>query len=362
MAAYNAGPFIGPAIESLLAQTFRDFELVVLDDGSTDQTPAILGEYARCEGRIKVLRNDRNRGLVYTRNRLLQAASAPFVAVADADDVCHPERLEKQLRFLEKHPECGMVGSGVDFLDQREGQLPSLAVHAEDRHIRFFMHLMPAFWNTTTCYRRELILEAGGYREGFDAGAEDYDLWARLLPRTRMANLAEPLAKVRLHGKSVTAENSNCLRNVLRISARLLSDYLGRPVEIGLREELHRFLNHMAMSATTCESAFALSRAIERKASVVEAPDTVAMFRAKLAEAAWKQAQYQVYAARSLSRAMAGLALRLRPTLWVRPELAKYCCRWLAPASLRRQFHRAFRGTGGDRGTVGTASGPPNTK
>jgi len=346
MAAYNAAKFLETALDSLLAQTYAHFELIVVDDGSCDDTAKIVRRYARTDARIEYLRNETNRGLVYTRNRLLQECSTPLIAVADADDVFHPRRLENQLQFLEKHPECGVIGAGVEFLDQGEGRLPSLAVHAEDRHIRFFMHLTPAFWNTTTLYRRELLEQAGGYREGFEAGAEDYDLWARLLPLTRFANLPEPLVKVRVHPASVTAEGSKCLRNVLKVSARLLQNYLRRPVPIELREELHRFLMHSGMDGPDCERAFALARALYNQAVRVEAPDTIQLLRDKLADASWTQARYLVYAAPSLSRGLAITALRWKPSLLWQGGTYAYAARSLAPRptiAFTKRLLRTFR-------------------
>ena len=172
--------FVGPALDSLLSQACADFELIVVDDGSTDETAAILHAYAKRDARIRFLRNETNRGLIFTRNRALQESRGRYVAIADADDLFHPQRFEKQLQFLRDHPACGVVGSGVEILNHDVRKTPELAIYTEDRDIRFFMRLLPVLWNTTTCYRRDLLLEAGGYREGFEAGAEDYDLRARL--------------------------------------------------------------------------------------------------------------------------------------------------------------------------------------
>jgi len=354
--------FVGPALDSLLSQACADFELIVVDDGSTDETAAILHAYAKRDARIRFLRNETNRGLIFTRNRALQESRGRYVAIADADDLFHPQRFEKQLKFLRDHPACGVVGSGVEILNHDVRKTPELAIYTEDRDIRFFMRLLPVLWNTTTCYRRDLLLEAGGYREGFEAGAEDYDLLARLLPLTRFANLPEPLVKVRLHAASVSAEGFRCQRNVLRISARLIEEFLQHPVPIELREQLHCFLMHAGMESSACERAFTLAREFYHQAAGVEASDTLQLFGNQLAQSAWTQAQYQVYAARRLSRVMAGFALRLRPKLWVQPECAWYCCRWLAPGWLRLLYHRGFRTITSDRRRPRPISGAANLR
>jgi glycosyltransferase involved in cell wall biosynthesis len=356
MAAFNAGPFIGPAIESLLAQTFRDFELVVVDDGSTDATPAILDRYARSDGRIRVLRNDVNRGLIYTRNRLLQSTYAPFVALADADDIYGPTRLERQMAWMRAHPEVGVCGTAVKFMGEgwigRKDEVTVLG----DHNIRFLMRIMPCLWNTTTVYRRELLEQAKGYRDGFDAGAEDYDLWARLLPVTRFANLPEALVTVRVHPGSITAQGSKTQRNVLKVSARLIEDYLRLPVPIELREDLHCFFMHSGMDVLACQRAFALARAFYSHAASVEAPDTLQVLREQLAESAWTQARYLVYAAPSLSRRLAIEAVRLKPSLLRRGAIYGYAARALAPRTtvfcakwLLRTFNAAKAASGGQK-------------
>jgi Glycosyl transferase family 2 len=317
---------------------------VVVDDGSTDETPTILGRCARCDGRIRVVRNDGNLGLVYTRNRLLQVASAPFVAIADADDICAAARLERQMECMVRHPDVGVCGTAVELVGGGQSESGDQTTVLEDHNIRFFMRIMPCLWNTTTVYRRELLEQAGGYREGFEAGAEDYDLWARLLPLTRFANLPEPLVKVRVHPGSVTAQGSKCLRNVLRVSARLLQDYLRRPVPIELCEDLHCFLMHIGMEVPACERALALAHALYSQAARVDAPDTIQLLRNKLAQAAWTQARYLVYAAPSLSRGLAIQALRWKPSLLRQGAIYAHAARSLAPRPAIACAKRLLRG------------------
>ena len=349
MAAYNAASFVGAAITSVLGQSFRDFELLIVDDGSGDGTLEILRQFARSDPRVKLLRNDGNRGLVYSRNRLLQCASAPFVAIADADDICEPTRLEKQIGWLLNHPETGVCGAAVTFIgDSPPGRRDDVAVYGEAQ-IRFFMRLLPCFWNTTTMYRLGLLKQAGSYRAGFDAGAEDYDLWSRLLPLTRFANLPEPLVKVRVHAASVTAQGSRCFENVLSVSARLLGDYLQQPVPLAIRTDFHAFLMRGTIEATACERAFRFALALYRQARRLETPETLRAFTQLLAPAAWTHARNLVYSAPGLSREMARSAFRMQPSLLARGEAWGYVIRTGMPRTATRwisQWRRPAR-TGG---------------
>ena len=343
MAAYNAAPFLSAAITSVLSQSFRDFELLIVDDGSRDGTPEIVRQFARSDPRVKLLQNDENRGLVYSRNRILQSATAPFVAIADADDICEPTRLEKQIGWLLNHPETGVCGTAVTFIgDHPPDRRDEVAVFGEAQ-IRFFMRLLPCFWNTTTMYRLALLKQAGGYRAGFDAGAEDYDLWARLLPMTRFANLPEPLVKVRVHAASVTAQGNRCFENVLKVSARLLEDYLQQPVPVAIRTDFHAFLMRGTIESLACERAFRFALALYRQARLLETPETLRALSQLLAPAAWTHARNLVYAASGLSREMAWSALRMQPSLLARGETWGYALRTGMPRTATRWISQRRR-------------------
>jgi glycosyltransferase involved in cell wall biosynthesis len=341
MASYNAGRFIGHAIEGLLAQTFREFELIIVDDGSIDQTPYIIRQYARADPRIRAFHNGANRGLVFTRNRMLQESRASLVGIADADDVSYPKRLEKQFNLLQRRPEVGVVGSTVEFIDEHGDESSGLQFYTEDRHIRFFLLLGPCLWNPATMYRRDLMFQAGGYREGFERGAEDYDLWGRLAKKTRFAVLTEALVGYRKHAGSTTAtEKSRNQENVLRVSAGLLSEYLSKTVEIAEVAELFRFRMRTATSVGGCALAAGLLRDLWREARERESADTLQLFREHIANPIWTQAQYQVYNDRALSLRLALRAAFLSPSVMATRGWFAYGCRWLAPSPLRAWIKR----------------------
>ncbi|MBI2552394.1 glycosyltransferase [Candidatus Uhrbacteria bacterium] len=197
---YNGEKFIAEAVQSMLEQTYRDFELIVIDDGSTDRTAAILDQFH--DTRILRLRNPENLGLVRSLNLAAQKAQGKYLARMDADDVSHPARLEKQVKFFELNPEVGVVGTAVRQTDAR-GRALSTLVYPETHELifwRFFFGL--ALQHPTVMLRADLFNAVHGYNEEFPC-AQDTELWSRLLERTKFANLPEVLHYRRMHGKSV---------------------------------------------------------------------------------------------------------------------------------------------------------------
>ncbi|MBH5321825.1 glycosyltransferase [Aurantiacibacter sediminis] len=205
MSVYNGERFLAPAIQSVLDQTLGDFEFLILDDGSTDSSRAIIEEFAKRDARIKPILRE-NRGLVASLNQLLGTATAPIVARMDADDICHPERFAKQIAFLAAHPDHGVVGSWSEDIDEHDRPWPTAGVdHAltneemqavAARGGQLLVH--PA-----VMYRKDIVLGVGGYHAAF-RHCEDYDLWLRLASETKMANLPERLLRYRHYAEQVS--------------------------------------------------------------------------------------------------------------------------------------------------------------
>ena len=197
MPVRDAAPTLDAAIESLLAQTDRAWELVAVDDGSTDATPEILAALARRDARVRVVRGER-RGLVPALEAGLAAATGGLIARLDADDLCAPERLACQRRHLDAHPEVGLVASRVRFGgDARTAAgfaryvewTNGLLTHDEISLARF---VESPLVHPSVMFRRALVERWGGYRTG--DFPEDYELWLRWLEAgVRMEKLAEPL-------------------------------------------------------------------------------------------------------------------------------------------------------------------------
>jgi glycosyltransferase involved in cell wall biosynthesis len=204
---HNGEKYLAQAIESVLGQTFRDFELLIVDDGSTDGTAAIIRSYTERDPRVRCLSQE-NRGVAAAGNRGLQEARTEWVARLDADDVFLPEKLERQVAFLRRNPDAQIIGTLASFISHAGRPLGLVGTEGPYTPAEFY-RLVRAdrpiyFVNSSTLMRRETVLSIGGYREPF-APAEDVDLWIRMMEQGHlMLKVPEPLLLYRLHGESLT--------------------------------------------------------------------------------------------------------------------------------------------------------------
>jgi glycosyltransferase involved in cell wall biosynthesis len=206
VAAYNGEAFLGSAIESLLNQTFRDFELIVVDDCSTDSTPQILSEFT--DERMRVIRNERNLGIAETTNKGIAAASGEYIALQDHDDLSGPNRFECQVAFLNSHPQVGMVGSSCNVMDEAGSLVPTWPLEYEDVNLRWALLWRCPFFHTSVMLRRSAIQGVGGYSSDPKYRfAEDYEFMSRVALRHAVANVPQLLACWRVHKAS--ASNTN---------------------------------------------------------------------------------------------------------------------------------------------------------
>ena len=201
---YNTRPFLAEAIESILAQTFGDFELLIVDDGSTDGSTEVARRYSGLDGRIRLVARE-NRGLVATLNELAGLARGELLARMDADDVALPRRFERQVAHLREHPEVVVAGSWVEWIDQEGDSLCEFQM--AEGHEAIDRLLMEEGTNSichpAAMIRADALRRVGGYREEFAATAcEDYDLWLRLAEVGRVANMPEVLLKYRFRATS----------------------------------------------------------------------------------------------------------------------------------------------------------------
>ncbi|WP_333840223.1 glycosyltransferase family 2 protein [Novosphingobium sp.] len=203
----NAAATLPQAIESVLAQSFGDFEFLLLDDGSTDASRAMAEGFAARDPRVRVIAAP-PQGLVASLNQLFAQARAPWVARFDADDICMPARLERQMAFLKAHPEHGLIGCETLFIDETGGPAstpPIRRPHDHDAIVAALEH-GPILCHSAVMVRRDLVRDAGGYRPAY-VHAEDYDLWLRLAGRTRIANLEECLLAYRVSTTQVSSRH-----------------------------------------------------------------------------------------------------------------------------------------------------------
>ncbi len=212
---YNGERYIDEAIESVLAQSYRDFDLLVLDDGSTDRSLDIVKVYAARDPRICVISRE-NRGLVATLNELLALARGDLIARMDADDVCLPDRFERQVAFLAAHPQVVCVGGDFEMIDERGRFLITLHVPQHDADIqREALKGHTTICHPTSMMRTNALRGIGAYREEYWP-TEDLDLWLRLGEVGQLANLREPVLRYRLHGGSISGSRVQLQRDAAR--------------------------------------------------------------------------------------------------------------------------------------------------
>lgn len=200
MAAYNSQDTIAEAVGSVLAQSFRDFELIVIDDGSTDDTMGIVGSYK--DGRIRCLSNPRNCGLPASLNRGISCARGKYMARMDADDIMLPDRLKAQAEFLSEHHDVSIVGS--DYVIFGRGTvMKRRCMPVTDDEIRGAALNHSPFCHPSVMARRE-VFERFSYNTEFRYG-QDYELWSRVLAEFKGANIPKVLLRYRLGERSNTA-------------------------------------------------------------------------------------------------------------------------------------------------------------
>ncbi len=204
---YNAKKYVAPAIDSILAQTFTDFELIIIDDGSTDGSPAILQTYAARDNRIRLISRE-NRGLIATLNEMLDLAKGTFLARMDADDISLPERLAHQVEFLQQHPDVVCVGGDYEIIDPA-GRLVSRATMPEDNAEiqRRILSGSTIINHPCAMIRRDALRQIGGY-DNTMVTVEDLDMLLRIGEIGNLANLREFVLQYRFHPNSVSAQNA----------------------------------------------------------------------------------------------------------------------------------------------------------
>jgi glycosyltransferase involved in cell wall biosynthesis len=205
MPVYNSEKYLHEAVESILGQTFTDFELIAIDDGSSDGSAAILESFCRSDTRMIVQRHSQNQGIGAAVNTGLALARGRYIARMDADDISLPERFEKQAAFLEKHPEIDVIGSAVQLVDDRGQNIGVLSAPLEDLAIRWASIFSSPFMQATIMFRRSVIEEHDLHYRGTIKQSEDFDFSIRLLEHAHGINFAEPLYIYRIHSASVTS-------------------------------------------------------------------------------------------------------------------------------------------------------------
>lgn len=243
MPVYNAAPYLRQSIESILGQSYQDFEFLIIDDGSQDHSLQIIQQYS--DQRLKVYSNEQNLGIIPTLNKGFELAQGTYIARMDADDISDVDRFQKQIEFMENHPEIDLCGTWATQFDEESSQ--TLELPLPDADIKAFL-----LWGNSIIHASVLIKKhfLNTYQLNFDPQylhAEDYDLWVRCLSIGKFANLPETLYHIRKHSNSISKKNQGLqMKNTQLIYQRQLAQ-LGiqsTPQELALHWACHHGFSH----------------------------------------------------------------------------------------------------------------------
>lgn len=213
MSVYNAELYLSQAIDSILGQSFKDFEFIIIEDCSTDQSLKILEHYAQQDQRIKLIRKPENRrmkGFIENLNIGISQAKGRYIARMDADDIAYPDRFEKQFQFLEQHPEVFMIGSSINLIDEDNQLLRKLPALENNTEIQQQMTKKVAMYHPVIMFRNEGVR----YRENIYY-CEDYDLYLRLMNQgKKFHNFTEVLLDYRILNSSISRKDGNFMRSL----------------------------------------------------------------------------------------------------------------------------------------------------
>ena len=196
---YNAEAFLAEAIESILNQSFKDFELIILNDGSTDASKDIILSFD--DARIKYIENETNLGLIKTPNKGIGLCNGKYIIRMDADDICEPQRIEKQILFMEKHPDIGVCGTWAKVINKKGEITGKIVNQTNPLFVSISLLFSAPLVQPATCFKAS-ILKKHLYHDV--TIAEDYDLWTRLDKETKMANIPEYLFRYRWHDTNIS--------------------------------------------------------------------------------------------------------------------------------------------------------------
>ncbi len=258
MSVFNGEKYLGEAVDSILNQTFKDFEFIVINDGSTDGTREILESYN--DSRI-VLIHQENIGLTKSLNKGIALAKGEYIARQDADDISMPERLEKQIEFLENHKNIVLLGTAIKCIDINGVHLKTVKYPHDYTSIRKAINRFNCFYHGSVIFKRHCFLELGGYREFF-IKSQDYDLWLRFVEKFEAANLSLPLYKYRFSRTSFAFNNLVSKKRMAKFARQLnntrksevnkqsliqdLKIFFKSPLSLAEKKDILQIYNHWA--------------------------------------------------------------------------------------------------------------------
>lgn len=243
MPVYNGEKYLREAMDSILNQTFVDFEFLIINDGSHDRSVEIIESYS--DPRIRLIHNKNNLKLVATLNKGLELSNGEYVARMDCDDISVPERLEKQVEFMDKNQNVGILGTGFQLIDHSNQKINDPIIFPGSHGLlKWSLHFECLVAHPTVILRKTVVKSVGGYTSNVIQGrerysGEDYDLWRRASEVTKLSNLTEKLLFLRKHDDNVTkAYLDEHLKNSAMISQMMISQSLNEDISLELVEKL----------------------------------------------------------------------------------------------------------------------------
>ena len=203
MSVHNGQAYLREAVDSILGQTFADFDFIIVDDGSMDETADILRAYAAADSRIKLIVNAQNIGLTRSLNKAIRRAEGQYIARMDADDIALPLRFERQMQYLKDAPEVGLLGTAYYEVNQRGRIIGERVFPATNGELQKILIKYNPFFHSSVMIRRRVLDEVGLYDENIPM-AQDYDLWFRIAGATEIGNLSELLMKRRYAKENIS--------------------------------------------------------------------------------------------------------------------------------------------------------------
>lgn len=226
MTVYNGEKYLNESIESILNQSFTDFEFIIVNDGSTDKSREIIESYK--DTRIILINNNTNRGLIESLNIGLNTARGRYIARLDHDDIALPERLSTQYDFMEKNREIDVVGSWTECIDEKGNNLKISRNNTDPLAIKYDFLFNNIMFHSSIFFRSDVVVNNGGYSKEF-IHSEDYEMYSRPGKELRCANIPKVLFKLRLHNSSITGSNNTqptVYKNALNIVFRNINQYI----------------------------------------------------------------------------------------------------------------------------------------
>ena len=254
MPVYNGEKYLREAIDSILNQTFTDFEFLIIDDGSTDNSLEIINSYQ--DPRINLIKNNDNQGLIYSLNRGLALAKGKYIARMDSDDISSPERLCVQIKFLDENPTIGLVGSSVQIIDNNKNHSSIVEFPLTHFIIQWSLCFYSPFAHPSTMIKKEILKQANGYSSQA-VYVEDYDLWQRLSKITELSNLPQILLYLRKHDNNLTKVYlEKHIKNAASIRQVAIEDILKKQIFYQLA------LNNFLQKTQTIEETYEVNQLI----------------------------------------------------------------------------------------------------